>query len=287
MELLTTLLRYAMPVSIAALGETVGQKSGVINIGLEGLMLVAAYFSVDVAGRSGNVWLGLAAGVLAAAILGMLQAVFTVVLAQDQVVVGTAVNLLSLGLTSTLFQASYGATGKLVTVGALPQLLGQWDPVLLSFPIVVFGLGWALFRSKWGLALRAAGEYPDAVESSGFSVIKLRLQGQVIASSFAGLAGSYLTLGFAPGFAENMTAGRGFVAIAMVTFGRWRPWWVVAGCLLVGVTEWLQFALQGRSEIPLQLFQAMPYLVTLAVLVLVGKGTVAPAGLAVPYKRAR
>lgn len=285
MELFFTLLRYAAPVTFAALGETVGQKSGVINIGLEGLMLLAAFVSVDVSAKTGNVWLGLVSGILAALLMGMISAVFTITLAQDQVVVGTALNLVALGLTSTLFQAFYGATGKLLSVEPLPKLWGQVDLVLLSLPIAIVLIAFLLFKTKWGLALRAAGEYPDAVESSGFSVFKLRYQAQAIGCLLAGVAGSYLTLGFSPSFAENMTSGRGFVAIAMVTFGRWRPWLVVSGCLLVGFTEWLQFALQGKSPIPLQFFQALPYVVALGVLVFVGKGTVAPQHLAIPFLR--
>lgn len=284
-EFVANLLRFSAPVTIAAVGETVGQKSGIINIGLEGMMLLAAYVSVDVTGRTGNPWIGLAAGTAVGLLVALVQSLFTVVWAKDQVVVGTAVNLFALGLTSTLFQTTYGASGQLIKVEKLPIFAQFWDPVLILLPILIVATGWMLFRSKWGLALRASGEYPAAVESAGYSVPKLRLQAQAVAGLFAGLAGSYLTLGIAPGFAENMTEGRGFVAIAMVTFGRWRPWLVVAASLLVGFTDWLRFALQGQSGIPLQFFQALPYLVALAVLIAVGRGTVAPASLAVPYKR--
>ncbi len=278
-------MRFVAPVAIAAVGETVGQKSGVINIGLEGLMLLAAYFSVDFTARTGNPWFGFLAGIVSALTLGMVQALFTIILAKDQVVVGTAVNLLSIGLTGTLFQMQYGSTGRLLTVLPLPKIFGQLDTILIALPFLVAGISYVLFKTKWGLALRATGEFPAAVESAGFSAIRLRLQAQVVSCIFAGIAGSYLTLGFSPAFAENMTSGRGFVAIAMVTFGRWKPWLVMAGCLLVGFTEWLQYALQGKNGIPLQLFQAMPYLVALLVLVFFGKGTVAPQSLAIPFRR--
>lgn len=287
MELLINILRFSAPVTIAAVGETLGQKSGVINIGLEGLMLLAAYVSVDVTGKTGSPWIGLLAGVLAAVLLGAVQAVFTVVWANDQVVVGTAVNLFALGLTSTLFQQSHGSSGDIFKVEKLPLIPGGLDLVLVMLPLMAWVVGWALTRTKWGLAVRAAGEYPDAVEAAGYRVVSLRFQAQIVTGLFAGLAGSYLTLGIAPGFAENMTAGRGFVAIAMVTFGRWKPWWVVGASVLVGVTEWMRFAFQGQAGVPLQLFQAMPYLVALLVLVVVGRGTVVPAALAVPYKRER
>ena len=284
-EFLANLLRFSAPVTIAALGETVGQKSGVINIGLEGMMLLAAYTAVDVSGRSGSPWLGLLAGVLVGVVLAVVQALFTIGWAKDQVVVGTAMNLFALGMTSTLFAMNYATGGELLRVGGIPRLGELWDPVILLLPVLAFGSAWGLTKTKWGLALRASGEYPDAVESAGYSVVKLRTQAQLVAGAFAGLAGAYLTLGITPSFAENMTAGRGFVAIAMVTFGRWSPWLVVGASLLVGFTDWLKFAWQGQGGVPLQVFQALPYLVALAVLIAVGRGTVAPAGLAIPYKR--
>lgn len=284
-EFLANLLRFSAPVTLAALGETVGQKSGVINIGLEGMMLLAAYVAVDVTGKTGSPWVGLLAGVLVGVVMALVQALFTVVWAKDQVVVGTAVNLFALGLTSTLFAISYGGSGDLVRFSGLPRFGAYFDPVIVVLPLLVWVAGWGIAKTKWGLALRASGEYPDAVESAGYSVVKLRMQAQLVAGAFAGLAGAYLTLGITPSFAENMTAGRGFVAIAMVTFGRWKPWLVVGASLLVGFTDWLKFALQGQAGIPLQFFQALPYLVALAVLIAVGRGTVAPAGLAIPYKR--
>lgn len=279
-------LRFSAPVAFTAVGEAVGQKSGVINIGLEGLMLVAAYTSVEVAGRTGSPWVGLAAGVAAALVLNLIQAVFTLLLEGDQVVIGTAVNLAGLGLTSTLFQKQYGASGAILSVPKFPAVVAGLDAVLLTLPVLVIGLGWAMFRSKWGLALRAAGDAPHAVESAGYSVMALRWQGQAIVGTMVGLAGSYLTLGIAGSFAENMTAGRGFVAIAMVTFGRWKPVWVLGACLLVGAMEWMQFALQGGATgLPLQFFRALPYVVALGVLILVGKGTLAPLALGRPFRK--
>ena len=159
------------------------------------------------------------------------------------------------------------------------------DPVLVSLPILGFWVYWLLFRTEIGLAMRAAGEYPPAAESAGFSVIRLRLLGQACCGAFAGLAGAYLTLGISQSFAQNMTAGRGFIAIALVTFGRWRPGWVLAASALIGFLEWLQFAVQGKSALPIQLFLALPYVVALLVLVLVGKGTQQPQNLGVPFRR--
>ncbi|MCB0826452.1 MAG: ABC transporter permease [Armatimonadetes bacterium] len=287
MEILLNILRFSAPVSLAAMGETVGQKSGLINIGLEGMMLTAAYVSVEVATRSGNAWLGLLSGVLAAVVMGLVQALFTIKWAIDQVVIGTAINLAAIGLTSTLFEANYGGAGKLLDAPSL-LIAGKYDVILILLIPFFLAVTWALFRTNWGLALRATGEYPDAAEAAGFSAQGLRYQAQLIGAIFAGLAGVYLSLGIASSFAINMTAGRGFVAIAMVTFGRWKPLWVLGASLLVGFAESLQYLLQSTSSgLPPQLFKAIPYLLALAVLIVVGRGTVAPASLAVPYRRSK
>jgi ABC-type uncharacterized transport system permease subunit len=220
-------------------------------------------------------------GVLAS----LLSAFFTVVLGSDQVVVGTAVNLLALGVTGSLFRVHFGQTGKLFSVPVLQKWNGI-DPVMILALLAMFGVTWGIWRSGWGLALRATGEYPKATEASGFSVQKLRLSAAAIGGLMAGVGGAYLSLGVAGSFAENMTGGRGFIAIAMVTFGRWKPVYVLLGCLLMGYLDSLQFVLQAKgSSLPFQLFIALPYVVALLVLVFVGKGTVMPAALARPYVR--
>lgn len=288
MEFLLTILIFGAPVLYAALGELVGQKSGVVNIGLEGTMLLSAFTAVDISGRTGNPWLGLIAAITVGIVVSLFQAAFTVKWAADQVVVGTAVNLFALGLTATLYQVTYGATGSLIQVPSLPKLVGGTTLPLLLLPLLVAGVAFGLFRTRYGLALRAAGEYPPAVESTGFSVTAIRIQAQAINGVFVGLAGGYLTLALTPTFAENMTAGRGFLAIAIVTFGRWRPWWVLAAGLLVAGAESMQYLLQSRSvPLPDQLFRAAPYLVALAVLVIAGRGTSTPAALGRPFQRAR
>lgn len=280
------IVHYAAPVGFAAVGEAIGQRSGLINIGLEGLMLVAAFFAMLATSVTGSPWLGLCAGVLAALLLGLLQCFFTLRLAADQIVVGTAINLFALGLTDTLFRSQYGQTGSLISVAKIPTLWLGLDVLLVALVVTALYLTWWLARTKRGLVLRAAGEYPEAVESAGISALKVRLMAAVLASVFAGLGGSYLCVGLTGSFAPGMTAGRGFVAIAMVTFGRWRPAWAVAAALLVGYSESVQYTLQVRNvSVPGELLQAMPYLVALAVLVLVGRGTAMPAMLAVPYRR--
>jgi general nucleoside transport system permease protein len=281
------IMQFTAPTAFAAIGETIGQRTGVLNIGLEGTMLVSAYAAVVVSGASGSAWVGLGAALVVGVLLTLIQAYFTVVLASDQVVAGTAVNLFGLGLTSTLFELGTNRGQNLTSVAGFPLWFGVVDPVLISLPIFGFFAYWLMFRTQIGLAMRAAGEYPPAVESAGFSVVRLRMIGQVICGGFAGLAGSYLTLGISHSFVQNMTSGRGFIAIALVTFGRWKPGWVLGASMLIGFLDWLQFAVQGKSAIPTQFFLALPYLVALTVLVVVGKGTQQPQNLGVPFRRSK
>jgi simple sugar transport system permease protein len=281
-----TVLHFATPVAFAAIGEAVGQRSGVINIGLEGMMLVAAYFAMLASLGSGSPWIGLVAGVGAAVVLGVVQSFFTLKLAADQIVVGTAVNLFALGLTDTLFRAKFGRTPSLISVPTLPKLYGDLDVAVLALLAVTAFFAWMLARTKRGLVVRAAGEYPETVDAAGFSALKTRFWSLVAGAVLAGFGGAYLAVGVTGSFASGMSGGRGFVAIALVTFGRWRPAWVLAAALLVGYSESIQYTLQVRNlSVPGELLQSLPYLVALAVLVLVGKGTAMPAMLAVPYRR--
>lgn len=282
---LILLLTFSTPIALAAIGETVSQRAGVLNIGLEGMMLCGAFFGMLVSLDTGSPWLGMGAAGLSSLALALASSLFIVRLAADQVVVGTAINLLALGLTGTLFRARFGQSGALLSVAKLPEWNGL-DPVAVSMLASVPLVWWVLQRTGFGLALRAAGESTKAVEAAGFSVAVLRTACLSISGLFGGLAGGYLALGIAGSFAENMTAGRGFVAIALVTFGRWKPGWVLAAALLIGFAESLQFSLQADNVgLPHQLFVALPYVVALLVLVVAGKGTQAPDSLGVAYRR--
>ncbi|RYG36203.1 ABC transporter permease [bacterium] len=280
------LLVYAAPVAFAALGETVVQKSGVINIGLEGAMLGAAYVALIATQATGSPLVGLLAGTVVGLLAVLLFGVFTVLLAADQVVVGTAINLLGLGATGALFRNRFGQSGSLLSVPRLPQIFVGIDLGLLLLLAAVPVIWFLLNRTGWGLALRSAGEYPKAVEASGFRVEAVRMQALAVGGVLAGLAGAYLTVGITGSFTENVTGGRGFVAIAVVTFGRWKPVGVLLAALLIGLAESLQFVLQARGvAVPYQLLLALPYVVALLVLVIAGRGTAAPASLGVPYRR--
>jgi general nucleoside transport system permease protein len=273
------LLVFSAPIALAAIGETISQRSGMLNIGLEGDMLCGAFFAMLVTQITGSPWVGLCAGSVTGLLLALLQGWFTIQLAADQVVVGAAANLLAIGVTGTWFRERFGQSGQLISVPRLPSFFGI-DTVLICMLFSVPVVWLVLQRTGWGLALRAAGEFPKAVESAGYSVKRLRMEGLVLSGLFGGLGGAYLAVGIAGSFAENMTAG--------LTFGRWNPWFVVGAALIVGYAESLQFSLQARGiALPHQLLLAMPYLIALAVLVVAGKGTLAPRFLGTAYRRER
>lgn len=285
MEPIVGSLPYLAPVLFASAGELVSQRSGVVGIHTEGMMLGAALAAVIVGVRTGSPWLGSIAGIGAALALMLVFAALALGRGEDQVVVGTGVNLLALGGTSALFRAEYGTSGSLVSA---PGFGGGLDPVLLIGVLLVVGIGPLLSRTRFGLALRGAGESPEAVTAGGLSVLGLRLSALTIAALFAGLGGAYLALGVAGSFAPGMTSGRGFVALALVSFGRWRLWPTVVGAVLVGIGEAAQYRLQTvplLANVPPQLLLMLPYLLTLAVLVIAGPGSRAPLALGRAYKR--
>ena len=277
-------LVFSVPLALAAIGETITQKSGTINLSVEGEMLLGAFTAFMVTHATGNVALGLSAGIAAGWGLAMLFGLFTLVWKRDQIVTGTAINLLALGLTGALYRNQFGETGKLLSVAKLPAWNGV-DPIL-GATVILAGLAfWALSRTAWGLLIRACGEYPPAVEASGHSVTWLQIQALSIGGTLAAAGGAYLSLGISGSFSENMTAGRGFVAIAIVTFGRWNPLLVFGAALFMGYLDTLQFTFQAKGwNVPFQLLLALPYVVALAVLVVIGRGTLAPSALGNPYK---
>ena len=286
--LIAAMLSLGTPLVIAAAGETVSERAGVLNIGLEGVMLSAAFAGFATASATGSPWLGFLAGIVAALVLTMLTAELVVRRQADQVVVGTGLNLLALGITGVLFVEMFGKTGKLVSVETLPKFGGNLglDLAMLIAPLIVALAWFLLMRTRWGLAARAAGEAPEAAQAAGFSPLRLRYQAMLFAGVCAGIAGAYLTLAQTGSFAENMTEGRGFVVIAAVTFGRWSARGSALACLLIAFAYGMKYAINAlRLPLPPQLFDALPYLLALAVLFGTGKGASAPASLALPFKR--
>jgi ABC-type uncharacterized transport system permease subunit len=293
---LAATVRTATPLALAALGELLVERAGLINIGLEGAILAGA-FGALVGATAGGVAAGYAAAVAGGLLVGALFALCVVSLRADQIITGTALTLLSVGATGTLYRALYGSSGAALTLptsGALPvpglSSLPVIGPALFAQPAVTYvayllapALAWWLARTQGGLALRAVGERPAAAEAAGISTNRVRTVAVLVGGALGGLAGGTLVLAQAGTFAENMSAGRGFIAIAIVVLGRWRPLGVAGGALLFGAASALQFAFQAMGwDAPYQLFLVIPYLLTLAALAgAVGRAR-APAALGKP-----
>ena len=250
----------ATPLLLAVEGELVVQRSGIINLGIEGMMLVAAMSAVLVAQMTESVALGFIGGIAGAAWIALLFGVLVIVFRADQIVTGTAINLLALGATSFVYRELQEGQ---IFVQSVPQL--QLDLVLplawIAFPIALALLLW---NTSFGLRLRASGENPEAVAAD---VKRHRSIALGIEALLAGLAGAYLSLALSSGFAENMTAGRGFIALSIVIFGRWRIKGALIGTAIFGLAAALQYALQASSQgVPFHLLLAVPYVVTLLIL---------------------
>lgn len=278
LNLVPLAITAATPLLLAVLGELIVQRSGMINLGLEGMLLAAAFGAVLVAASTGSVAAGFVGGIAGALLIAVVFGVMTIQLRCDQIVTGTAVNLLALGLTGVLYRE---LNGNNELVSGVPRLLpsssegmsGLWallrfDPItVLSWTIVPVAAYVLLFRTGFGLRLRASGEEPEALRASGHSVPRYRWTALAIEVTLAGIGGAYLSLALSSGFAENMAAGRGFIALAVVIFARWQPAGAVAGAALFGVTAALQFFLQSiGSGFPFHLLLALPYVVTLIIL---------------------
>ncbi len=296
--LLEASLRLAAPLLLAALGELVVERAGLINVGIEGAMLVGAFAGFAVAAEMGSASAGVAAAALAGAGVGALFAAFTVGRGADQIVVGTAVNLLAFGASALAARALWaGAPPPAPTVGPLcsgsAAELPWLGPVLLrQTPFVWAGLalagalGVALSRTRAGLRLRAVGEAARAADAEGVAVGRTRFAAAVFGASLAGVAGSALSLAQSDTFTEGMTAGRGFLALAVVIFGRWRASGVLLAALFFGCATAVQFRLQARGvAIPYPLSLMLPHLLTLGVLAVASLRARPPGDLGRPYRR--
>lgn len=272
---LAAALRIATPLLFAAAGELVAERAGVLNLGIEGAMLAGA-LTAALAGQGGGPVAGVLAAGVAGAVCGGVVALVAVWARADQVITGTAVTLGAVGLTGAVYRATLGSGSGQQTLETLTHPWVLSVCALLSVPLIRM----ALFRTRWGLALRATGEDRHAAAANGVNVVRVQTTALLIAGAMAGLGGATLVLGQVGSFAEKMTAGRGFVAVAIVVLGRWHPYGVLGAALLFGVLQALQFLLQGMGlELPYQLFLVLPYALTLLALAgLVGR-TRAPAGL--------
>lgn len=283
-------LSLGTPLVIAAAGEVVLERSGVLNIGLEGTMLSSAFTAFSVSHISGSPWLGVLAATAVALCLSALTGLFALKLGADQVVVGTGMNLLCIGATGSLFFTGFARGGELLSVPVVPSTAGRIpvNALMLFAPLLVFLAWWLLWRTRWGLAVRAAGEDPVSCAAAGHFPLRLRWQALGFAGVCAGIAGAYLSVAQTGSFAENMTAGRGFVVIAAVTFGRWTPLGSAGACLLISAAYGVQYLAKARElPIPPQLFDALPYVLALFVLFGAGHGKAGPAALAQPFEAGR
>ncbi|MBF0528345.1 MAG: ABC transporter permease [Deltaproteobacteria bacterium] len=288
-------LRMSTPLLLGGLGCLFAQWAGVWDIGIEGKMLFGCFFGILVSHFSQSAWLGVAGAVTAGLLLGLLMAVFIVSFKADQIIVGVAVNIFSFGLTTFLLLTILGVKGSFGPDGVVslpliessaPKGIPILYPLLFGYSPLVY-LAWVLvilssvllYRTSFGLGLRAVGEHPQTAEAAGISVSRKQYWGLAIAGGLSGLAGAQLTLGFLPIFSENMTAGRGFIAFSAVILGAGHPVKVFLAALMFGMTEALGMALQS-ANMPVHFPLMVPYVVTIFVLVLfqlrrraVGKGS--------------
>lgn len=280
--ILFSTIRLAAPLILAALGGLYSERAGVINIALEGLMLAGAFTAAATTHFSGSPWVGLVAAMVAGGLVAAIHAVVSIRFRADQVVSGTAINVLFLGvpaLASGALFASTGSTPQIPKENLLPIA-----PVVIAF-LLVPATWYLLNRTRFGLRLRAVGENPAAADTAGVNVARLRYTAVILSGVLAAIGGAYLSIGQSSLFTRNMTAGRGFIALAALIFGKWRPVQTMLACLLFGLAEAIAIQMQGVAKIPVQFIQIIPYVLTIVVLAgLIGSSR-APKALGVPYAK--
>ena len=296
--ILQSTIRNATPLVFAALGGLFSERSGVVNIGLEGLMLISAFAGVVGANLSGSAFVGLGTAVAAGLLFALIHALMCVTFEADQIISGTAINLLALGGTGFLMVAIFGSGGtspriegfESIAIPVLssipllgPALFDQSILVYLMYvlvPVVFF----VVFRTPFGLRLRATGEVPEAVDTAGVNVARMRYYGVGLSGILAALGGAYLSMGLLSAFTENMTAGRGFIALAALIFGRWNPIGAAGAALLFGFAQAVTFSVNEQA-IPIEFIEMTPYVLTIVALAGLGGRAVAPAAIGKPYRK--
>jgi len=308
-SLLFSTIRLATPLVLAALGGLYSERSGVINIALEGLMLSGAFTAASITFYANSPWIGTGAAMLAGALVAYLIALACIKFKANQVVTGTGINILFLGLPAVLSGAlflSSGSTPQIPKENLLPMLyrfvpgfIPQWriltnvSIISLLALIAVLITKYVLYNTPFGLRLRAVGENPEAADAAGVRVNRIRYLGVILSGALAGIGGAYLSIGQSSLFTRNMTAGRGFIALAALIFGKWRPVQTMLACLLFGFADALTIQMQGVAklpsgeDIPVQFIQMIPYIVTIVVLAgFIGQSR-APRALGIPYEKER
>ena len=296
-ELYGSTLAMATPLALGALGGTFSERTGVVNIAMEGIMLVGAFFGVMAAASTHSAWLGLLAGVIAGGLISLALAWPAVRLQSDQVILGMAINLFAAGLTAFLLNTVYGFGGTPISTPQLPQitipvlnnipilgaiLSGQNVVVYLMILFVIIG-HFFLFHTNLGLRMRAVGEHPEAADTVGISVVRIRYLGVLIGGMMSGLAGVYLSIGMLNSFEVNMTDGRGYIALAAMIFGKWTPFGSLGAALLFGFATAVSFSLQNYG-VSANLIGILPYALTIVALTGVIGRSKAPAADGIPYQ---
>jgi general nucleoside transport system permease protein len=297
--LFAAMLRYATPLIFAALGGMFSERSGVVNVGLEGMMLMGAFFGIMAADKLDSWVLGLLVAVASGGAAALLHAIWAVHLRVDQIISGFAINFLALGLTGYLFIDIYGQEGTPTDIPSIPNvhlsflagipffgdIFGNLN-LMIWIALILIPISWfVLFKTPLGLRIRAVGEHPRAADTVGIDVYRIRYGAVIASGMLAAAGGAFLSIGFVNSFNENMTAGRGFIALAAVIFGNWRPFGAAAACLLFGFSSALAQRLPEYSESAAVLFQALPYVLTLiAVAGVIGR-SIPPAADGRPYQK--
>jgi general nucleoside transport system permease protein len=294
--LFASMLAYATPLVLTGVGGLIAERSGVTNIGLEGMILMGAFAGYWGAVRSDHWFVGVLVGMLGSILMSAIHAVFSIHLRANQIVSGTAINILAVGLTGYAYRDLYGQSqpnapqvpnvnlhsGRIPVIGGVIADLN----LLTWVAILLVGVSWVfLFKTPWGLRLRAVGEHPRAADTVGIDVYRVRYLAVLTSGALAGVAGAYLSIAYNDSFGENMSNGRGFIALAAVIFGKWKPQGVFLACCLFGFASALGDALQTAAGIDSTLMAALPYIFTLVALVgLVGR-SIPPASAGLPYKK--
>jgi simple sugar transport system permease protein len=283
-------IRLSTPLILAALGGLFSERSGVINIALEGMMLAGAFTAAAVTYAVGNPFVGLAAGMLAGMLVAGLHAVACIQYKADQVVTGTAINILMIGMPAFLSGAFFLSSGSTPQIpkGQLIPLL----PMIIAFALVPI-TWYVLYKTPFGLRLRSVGENPEAADAAGVPVARMRYAGVLLSGVLAGIGGAYLSIGQSSLFTRNMTSGRGFIALAALIFGKWRPFQTLLACLLFAFTEAVSIQMQGvvklpsGEDIPVQFIHMVPYVLTIVVLAGFIGSSRPPRALGIPYQKER
>ncbi len=300
LSLLASMIRLATPLILAAIGGLYSERGGVINIALEGIMLAGAFTAAAVTVFTQNPWVGMLAAMVAGLLVAAIHAVASIEFRANQVVVGTAINILFIGVPALVSGALFESTGStpqlpreqtlpdwniplIDRIPVLSQLLSGHKPIVYIALVAVPVTYYVLFRTRFGLRLRAVGENPEAADTAGVSVARMRYAGVLLSGVLAGLGGAYLSIGQNSLFTRNMTAGRGFIALAALIFGKWHPVGAFLACLLFGFADAVAIRMQGVVNIPVQFIQIIPYVLTLVVLAgFIGRA-IPPRAIGEPY----